>query len=116
MSGDAIAGDQVTANPTVQIYSGVYPRMVGGSVYLMGYHTLHKGMVSQVHRALRRSSVPARPSCIHCDLYTVRVYFWRGGRNRDVGKTVWMDRAQRVNVSFPRNIWCIHVKKLCEQL
>lgn len=38
-SGNAIAGDQVTANPTVQVPSGVYARMTEGDVYLVGYHT-----------------------------------------------------------------------------
>lgn len=27
-----------------------------------------------------------------------------------------MSKMFRINVSFPRNIWCVHVKKLCEQL
>jgi len=64
-SGNAIAGQQVTANPTVRVPSGGYAHMMEGGVYLVGYHTLHKEMVSQVHRALLRLSVPARPSRIH---------------------------------------------------
>ena len=65
-SGNAIDGDQVTANATVQVPSGVYARMMEEEgVYLVGYRTLRKGMVSQVRGALQRSSVPARPSRIH---------------------------------------------------
>jgi hypothetical protein len=65
-SGNAIAGDQVTANATVQVPSGVYVCMMEEEgVYLVGYRTLHKALVSQLLRALRRSSAPARPSRIH---------------------------------------------------
>lgn len=63
-NGNAIAAGQVTANAKVLVPSGVYGRTMEGGVYLVGYRTLHKGDVSQVHRALWRSSVPARPSRI----------------------------------------------------
>lgn len=64
-NGSATAGDWVTANPMVQVPSGVYARMMEGGVYLVGDHTSHKGMVSQVHPVLRRSSAPRVQSAPH---------------------------------------------------
>lgn len=38
-SGSAIVGNQVTANVTAQVPSGVYARIMEGGVSLEGYHT-----------------------------------------------------------------------------
>jgi len=71
-SGDAITGDQVTANPTVQIHSGVYPRMMGGECipYGVSYFAQRDGQPSAPSIAAVERTCPTE--LIYCDPYTVR--------------------------------------------